>query len=68
MKINTTLLTALLLIFFSFPFNDIHGQDNPKKGQIIVEKVVKTKKDSAGIITETKTIKRIRIDSLRMNI
>jgi len=68
MKINTTLLTALLLIFFSFPFNDIHGQDNPKKGRIIVEKVVKTKKDSAGIITETKTIKRIRIDSLRMNI
>lgn len=67
MKINTTLLTTLLLIFVSFPVNDIYGQDNPKKSRIIVEKVVKTKKDSSGKTIETKTIQRISIDSLRMD-
>lgn len=68
MKINTTLLTTLLLIFVSLPANTIYGQDNPKKGRLIFEKVVKTKKDSAGKITEIKTIKRLSIDSLRMEI
>ena len=68
MKINTTLLNTLLLIFVSFTVNDIYGQDNPKKGRIIVEKVIKTKKDSAGKVTETRTIQRISIDSLRMDI
>ena len=68
MKINTTLLTRLLLIFVSFSVNNIYGQDNPKKGRIIVEKVVKTKKDSAGKVTETRTIQRISIDSFRMDI
>lgn len=68
MKINTTLQTRLLLIFVSFSVNNIYGQDNPKKSRIIVEKVVKTKKDSAGKVTETRTIQRISIDSLRMDL
>jgi hypothetical protein len=67
MKINIEKLTTLLLIFSSFYANPICGQDNPKRGKIIVEKVVKTKKDSTGKIIETKTIKRISIDSLQMD-
>lgn len=68
MKINTPIISTLLIIFSSFYINTFYGQNTPKKGHIIVEKVVKTKKDSAGKITETKTIQRISIDSLRMDI
>ena len=68
MKINTPTISALLIIFSSFYINNFYGQNTPKKGHIIVEKVVKTKKDSAGKITETKTIQRISIDSLRMDL
>lgn len=68
MKINSEKITTLLLIFSSFCFNTVFAQENPKKSKIIVEKVVKTKKDSVGKIIEIKTIKRISIDSLQMDI
>jgi hypothetical protein len=68
MKINTPIISTLLIIFSSFYINTFYGQNTPKKDHIIVEKVVKTKKDSAGKIPETKTIKRISIDSLRVDI
>lgn len=68
MKINTPALTTLLIISSSFSVNPFYGQNTQKKGDIIVEKIVKTKKDSAGVITETKIIKRFSLDSLRMEI
>ncbi len=68
MKINTPALTTLLIISSSFSVNPFYGQNTQKKGDIIVEKIVKTKKDSAGVITETKIIKRFSLDSLSMEI
>ena len=46
--------------------NILFGQNTPKKGEIIVEKTVKNKRDSSGKITETRITKRIRVDSARI--
>ncbi|NBP06726.1 MAG: hypothetical protein EBV15_11030 [Bacteroidetes bacterium] len=68
MKIKNikTMLLSVAVCFLSG--NILFGQNTPKKGEIIVEKTVKNKRDSSGKITETKITKRIKIDSSSMEL
>jgi hypothetical protein len=66
MKIKNikSMLLSVTVCFLSS--NILFGQNTPKKGEIIVEKSVKNKRDSSGKITETRITKRITLDSTRI--